>query len=523
MAKYIFIISVFISLTLEAQENQPALSVKWGKELKSQSGSYLYKIINSGKSGITALRIKKGGLISTSQKIIFEKYGASYELDRAKEFSLKYKNKSMDFEECFTLGGKMYLFSSFANQRDSKRYLFSQEVKESSLTPEKKLTFIDEMPFSVMNDAYVYSFAISPDSSHLLVYHPIPGKKDALAKYSLTVLDREMNKVWAYEYQLEGKLNRHLVESAKIDNNGNAFLLLSTTLDRKIDQPEDEKFKIVALKDKASIVDEFNINLKGLFINGLNFKVLKNNTMVCAGFYSNKGVNSIRGVFYYTIDTESKQILNQSTKEFDFDFIAGNLSESRQNRLRSGTRNSPVPELPKFNLDQLILRGDGGALLLAEQYDISVYSDYDYFTNRITNRYIYQYDDVVAVSVSPEGNIDWATRILKRQETIDDQGIYSSYTYGVMGDKIILLYNDNPKNYYKDKKASAVYEFDAYKGQPAYSIIESNGKHRSALLETNTDDRFFIRPTVCKQTGSNRILVYKEFSGRYRWGEVSLK
>ncbi len=523
MIKYLYILFLFISPILNSQVSQNPLNVEWGKEFKVTSGSYLYKIVNSGKNGVTALRLKKGGLVNTSQKIIFERYGATYDLEKAKEISLKYKNKSMDFEESFTLGGKLYLFSSFANQRDSRRYLFAQEIKQPSLTPEKKLTYIDEMPFSLLNETYIYSFSVSPDSSHLLVYHPIPGKKDEPAKYSVAVFDENLNKVWTTEYKLLGKLNRHIIENAKIDNNGNAFLLLSTTLDKKLDQPEDEKFKLIALKNKGTIIDEFDINLKGLFINGLNFKTIKYNTLVCAGFYSNRGVNSIKGVFYYTIDIDSKQVINQSTKDFEFDFIAGNLSESRRNKLKASTRNTSIPELPKFNLDQLILRGDGGALLLAEQYDVSVYSDYDYFTNRVTNRYIYQYDDIVAVSVSPEGNIDWATRIPKRQETMDDQGVYSSYCYGVTGDQLIILYNDNPKNYFKDKKSSTIYEFDAYRGQPSYSIIESNGAFSSGILENTADDRFFIRPSVCKQVGSNRILVYKEFSGRYKWGVVSLK
>ncbi len=194
MIKYLYILFLFISPILNSQVSQNPLNVEWGKEFKVTSGSYLYKIVNSGKNGVTALRLKKGGLVNTSQKIIFERYGATYDLEKVKEISLKYKNKSMDFEESFTLGGKLYLFSSFANQRDSRRYLFAQEIKQPSLTPEKKLTYIDEMPFSLLNETYIYSFSVSPDSSHLLVYHPIPGKKDEPAKYSVAVFDENLNK-----------------------------------------------------------------------------------------------------------------------------------------------------------------------------------------------------------------------------------------------------------------------------------------------------------------------------------------
>lgn len=510
-------------LVVSAQETVNPLKVKWGNELKSPSGSYLYKIVKSGKNGITALRLKKGGMFSTSQKVIFEKYNELYDIEKSKELPLKYNSKDMDFEESFSLGGKLFLFSSFANQKDSKRYLFGQEIRESTLNAEKKLTFIDEMPFSVLNDYSGYQFNISPDSNYLLVYHAIPGRKDESAKYSLLVIDKDLNKIWSKEYVLQGKLKNHIIENAKIDNFGDAYLLLSTTIDKKLERPEDEKFRLITIKSSGQLIDEFDISLKGIFINGLNFKVLKNNTIICAGFYSAKGVNSIKGVVYYSIDTETKQVIHQSTKEFDFEFITADLSENRRNKLRESTRSTAIPELPKFNLDQLILRGDGGALLLAEQYDFSVYSYYDYFSRNYTNRYIYMYDDIVAISVNPNGDIDWATRIPKHQETQDDEGIYSSYCYGVTGDKIILLYNDNPKNYFKDKKTGVTYEFDAYRGQPAYSIIESDGSQRAGLLENNGEDRYFIKPSVCKQVGSNRILIYKESDGRFRWGEVSAK
>lgn len=524
MNRYIYLGLLLISSALiSAQNKQNPLAVTWGKELKSPSGTSLYKVVESSSSGFTTVRIKKAGLLNTSQKVIFEKYDQSLGIVKSKESELKFKNKDMDFEESFAMGDKIYLFSSFANQKDSKRYLFGQELRETSLTPEKKLSYIDEMHFSLLSDVYNYEFSISPDSTHLLVYHAIPGKKNDPAKYNFVVLDKDLNKLWEREYALSGKLSSHIIENAKVDNDGNAYVLLSTTFDSKLNNPEDEKYKLISIKKDIPEPYEFDISLKNQFINGINFKVLKGNMMVCAGFYSNRGINSIKGVFYYTIDLSTQQIIKQSTKEFDFNFATSHLSEGRRDRLRASSRGDAAPELPKFNLDQLILRGDGGALLLAEQFNYMVYSDYDYFTNNIRNRYIYQFDDIVAVSVSPEGNIDWATRVPKRQETQDDDGIYSSYCYGVTGDHIVLMYNDNTKNYFKDRKEGVQYEFDGYRGQPAYSMINSDGQFSSGLLENSGDDRYFLQPRVCKQIGANKILIYKELNGRYRWGVVGVQ
>ena len=42
--------------------------------------------------------------------------------------------------------------------------------------------------------------------------------------------------------------------------------------------------------------------------------------------------------------------------------------------------------------------------------------------------------------------IDWAKKIPKVQESIDDGGTYSSYAMSVFGDKMFFIFNDNPKN-----------------------------------------------------------------------------
>ncbi|HMG15256.1 MAG TPA: hypothetical protein VK590_07420, partial [Saprospiraceae bacterium] len=85
-----------------------------------------------------------------------------------------------------------------------------------------------------------------------------------------------------------------------------------------------------------------------------------------------------------------------------------------------------------------------------------------------------------------------------------------------------LVFNDNPKNYTKEKKTGLPYEFDAYRGQPAYALIDSNGNFTTGLLEHTDASGFFIKPSLCKQIGANRLLLYKENNSSYNFGEASL-
>ncbi len=519
--KFIIALLVF-NFGLKAQVKESPVQTNWGVQHSSPSSSYLYKIIKPNKEGILSIRIKKPGMLTTTEKIIFESYNPLYKLVKAKEYPLEYKNKSMEFEECFTLGGHIYLFSSFINQGEEKRFLFAQEVHPNSLVPEKKLTFIGEMPYSLSAADLGFKFEVSADSSHLMVFQPKKAKKGEPAKYILKVIDKDLNTDWELDYSLPGKLNMHEVEGSKLDNNGNAFLLLNSTIDKSLNSPNDSRYKIISIKNKGTVVDEFPIDLKNLFINGISFKFLNDGKIICAGFYSERGMKSIKGVFYLTIDPETKAVIKQSTKAFDFNFVTSQLSVSHREKVRAAGRSNREPELPKFNLDQLILRGDGGALLLAEQFEIVSYNEYDNFSNSITERYVYRYDDIVAVSVNPQGDIDWATRIPKSQETQDDGGIYSSYCYAVTGNNILIVFNDNPKNYTKEKKNGIPYEFDAYRGQPAYALIDSEGNFTTGVLEHAEANGFFIRPSLCKQIGANRLLLYKEYNSAYSFGEAYL-
>jgi|GEM_PF-2512982 len=492
-----------------------------GIEHRHLPNSSIQKLLQADKNGILSVRIKGGSLlVSTSSKLLLEEYDSKYAIKRSKESPLKYKGKRLNFEEAFLLKEKCYLFTSFPNQKTGLTYLFAQKINRSNLTVDKKLVFLDEMPSSNFN-SYEFSFSISPDSNFLLVYQPRKGKRNEPGKYSLRVFDSQLKEKWSQVISLPGRLSNSSIDLARVDNDGKVYLLVKALTDNRVNSPEESLNKIVAINEQGMVIQEFPIKLNGLIINGANFKINNQEQLICAGYYSERGINSVKGVFYMTIDLANNKVINTSAQALPFDVVARSLSEPKRSRLRNSTQADRM-EVKDVNLDHIILRGDGGAMLLGEQFDSYEISDFDMMTNIQYNRTVYEYNDIIAVSINSSGAIDWASRIPKQQVTTDDNGRYSSYMYEVTKDKLLLLYNDNDRNVGEGERPINPRNFDGYSGVVAYSIIDSEGHVTSGGFTRKEDDGFMIRPFLCKQISQSKMLVFRELGRRYYWGTISL-
>ena len=97
----------------------------------------------------------------------------------------------------------------------------------------------------------------------------------------------------------------------------------------------------------------------------------------------------------------------------------------------------------------MIYKYDGSITVLAEYRDfyITTYTTCN-SQGGCTTRYIYHYirNNVFVINISPEGEVLSMIDIPKYQHTTDDGGQYSSFCTYRKDDRIIIIYNDNPKN-----------------------------------------------------------------------------
>jgi len=377
---------------------------------------------------------------------------------------LKYEGKERDFERVILLNGQLYFFTSFANQAKKKNYLFYQTLNER-LIPSKKLVKISEVDALNKDRKGDFNLETSRDSSKILVYSQLPYQRKEPERFSLQVFNDSLGLLWEKNIVLPYSDKLFSVEEYQVDNQGDVYLLGILYKDnsglRRRDT-SDYKYVILSYK-KDGAEDVYEVENSSYFLTDLTLRIANNGQLTCAGFYSNrglisqrnsvpilpgfgnfvdrqKGTHTVAGACFLRIDPKSRAILEQNFKPFDFEFLTDHLSEGAKERAQRAKEKGDTkrePELYQMKLDELILRSDGGAVLIAEQYSTQEYTYY-YQGISHTERY-YNYYDIIVVNIRPNGEIEWATRIPKRQETVNDDGYFSSYALTVVRDRFYFI------------------------------------------------------------------------------------
>ena len=537
----------------------PRTQVRWSNAYKEPANTEIQKIIGTEAGGFYTLRQKRGGLFGNGDvRPVIEQYDANLKLVKAQELDLTYKGKDRNLKDVAMLGGKMWLLSYFYNQKLQKTFLFAQEIKKGSLTLDDNLIKVGEQSGSNRELADVFSFTISKDSSKIVIFNQQPNEKNQQS-FTINVYDGDFNELWSKNAKLPYNRNKFDVHETLVDKSGNVYLMGIVYYDSKTRLIRDGKptyqYDLVAyVRDSTLDAQEYKIDLKDKFVSNLTFRANDENDLVFCGFYSEKNAEGIKGSCFFKINPKTKDMSSVSTREFDFGFVTANLSDRDKTRAKDAIakdNKSREPELANYNLDKLILRSDGGAILIAEQYVVeqryrnnypyspygsfynpyyynswgyrSLYSPYGY-NNYNNNRvdYYFNYNDIIVVNIQPDGEIAWTSRIPKRQLSINDNGTYSSYAMSVVADKLYFVFNDDARNF--NPKRTKIYQETPDKSSVvALAEVSRDGRVKVSPLFGNKDEGVTTRPKICRQISKNSMAIYGESGRSYRFADLNLK
>ena len=505
--------------------NVPA-KVSWGEEIREPASSTISKIISTSKYGFHALRQRAAGPLN-DEAVFVELYDNNYRLKRSKELNLKYKGKTRDFEDLLMIKGQLYLLTSFNNQAKKKNYLFYQKISDR-LNPSNDVNYLAEIDTRNKVQEGLFDIEISQDSSKVLVYNELPYKRNTPERFAFRVFDHQFNPIWNKDITLPYNDGNFVIEKYSIDNDGNVFLLGVLFKDRvriRRQGTPNYEYVILSYTQNGAKKDEYKIGLKDKFITDLTFKLDRQGNLVCSGFYSERGNYSIKGTYFFKINAATKQVSNQNLKEFDFQFLTEYMRPGEKRRAEKAEKSGNVnrgPELYRFSLDDLILRSDGGAVLIAEQY--YVYERFfRNFDGTLRYDYYYNYNDIIVVNIRPDGSIEWTVRIPKRQETLNDGGYFSSYAMSIVKDRIYFIFNDNPRNFETRNVGNRLYNYNGRQSIVALAEIKKDGSVSEYPLFYNMDADVTTRPKLSKQVGSRKMMIYGERNRRYRFAKLEFE
>jgi len=129
----------------------------------------------------------------------------------------------------------------------------------------------------------------------------------------------------------------------------------------------------------------------------------------------------------------------------------------------------------------------------------------------------------VVVKMMANGKVEWAANIPKFQESVNDYGIYSSYAFGVSGNSMYFVFNENEDNL----KINNQKEMQAMtKIRSAVQVVcklNSNGSFsRKALSSDKKKSNFYFIPENSSQISENSLLLMGLTNNKFRLGVLPL-
>jgi hypothetical protein len=438
------------------------------------------------------------------------------ELNLKKEVALapKLGKKRMQYEFAEKIGGKMYTFSSVLERETRQNKLMVQEVNPQTLQLSKKP--IQVATTSIRNSRNIGTFAyqLSRKKTHLLIVGYEPYERGENEKFNLSVYNRDMEAQWDKQITIPFRDELFFIERFVVDDRGDVYVLGK----RYFDKPKTRRrgkpnysYVILAYRFRGIEFEQYEINLRDNFITDLSFTVNDAGDLICAGFYSDRGAVSVKGTYYMSIDAITQEQKEEGFFQFDQNFLSQFMTDRQAARGR---------ELYDYKLEEIILRADGGAILIAEQYfvDQVTYSDID---GSVRTRYYYNYNDIIVVSINPDKTIEWATKVPKRQQTVDDFGYFSSFAHAISGRSLYLVFNDNPRNF--DGRARFPQAFNGTRSVVALVSIDPAGNIRKEIISRNRAEGIITRPKSSEQVSRQKLVIYGSRGRKYKLGEILLE
>jgi hypothetical protein len=277
----------------------------------------------------------------------------------------------------------------------------------------------------------------------------------------------------------------------------------------------------LVVKTLAKETFEYNeIDLNEKYIDEVKLKIdNRNNRYLVNTFYYTQNRGSIEGLFTYIWDKAAeKKFASQFTEIYD--------------SLRDEAKDAGMLRfaLNDFFIRNIIVKADGGFILTAEDFTSDTrgynFNRYDYLYNpyslssggyyynpyrgyyRPLNSYSnqestrYYYDNILVMSISKTGQLQWS-KVLHKSQFDDDDENFLSFSTMTSGSEIHFLFNE-------DKKFQIISD---------QSIAADGTIKRYPTLKSPQRGYEFM-PSLSKQTGASQIIIPCSYRGNICFAKI---
>ncbi|MEL6589693.1 MAG: hypothetical protein AAFQ68_06420, partial [Bacteroidota bacterium] len=253
---------------------------------------------------------------------------------------------------------------------------------------------------------------------------------------------------------------------------------------------------------------QYVLDLEDRNLEDIQFELSPKGQLICGGLFGEADARGVDGTFLIRYDTKSEELISETYSPFDRSILVEMVGEK-------GADDEVSPTT--YVLDRMIMKGDGGVVLVAESYYTRTVSSYS--NGQWTYRTYFYYNDILVASLDPEGETEWYELIEKRQVS---SGIttFSSYKLMVLPDRLCFIYNDSRKNAGTDN--DKIYNFSGGKNAVVSMVnIGLDGRQEKEFLINSKDEGVFFIPFLSFQYNSQEMLLRAEKRNKSRYARLT--
>ena len=269
-----------------------------------------------------------------------------------------------------------------------------------------------------------HQIASSKNKKHFLAY--LPGTNNAVNIINFDVLSKSTS--WQKKFQFADLHYYKEFQQILINNIGDVFMVYNQHNTSK--KRNKHQFAIAHISNNKA-VKVHHVPFHNYISYDMNIQYDEvNQQLVAAGLYSTK--NSVAtGIFYFHTNLKTIPLIQ--------------TSELEENFMRSlvGTKRKKINGIQNFMICELVLRKDGGALLVAEQRFAYESSGFFYPEESPKSQADYLYENILIASIHPSGKVYWKDVLYKGQSSENDNGRYSSFFAFTTNSNVRFLYNND--------------------------------------------------------------------------------
>lgn len=485
-----------------AQPSTENFNIKWGKEAKAPGKwERINKIIGADENKVYALRTEYLGTLFLNGKkkdqIYLESISKkSMNVLKSVEVEMKYNSQNLQYVDILESGDELILFTAYMDKKEGVAKLLGQKVSKTTLAPQKKHIEIAE----VKVDSKVKGNFLLRQSEDKLAFgvtfltYSKGLQLNFDQEYHFIAFNSNLEKLWEKHTDFDN-LNVANIDEMVLDNVGNIFVGFSTEFNRKSNTRD---YFLHQLSQEIKKVHPLSIEEEQIMTINL---VPKENYVYSVGLSKSIGAEDHNSCYSIQFDTHANEILKTSSAPFNADILLIGLDKTKADKLKNNLKKLKKEGIAGFFSESIVMKKDGGFFIVAEHLDFSTHFATN--PNLSMDRTEYIYNDLLLVEYAPNGEILNTSKIPKRQRGAAKN--YLSYTLFMAKDNPHFIMNNTP---YFGRGGEKLLLKGLNEGREAYTN-EIGDISSMKMLPC---------PQISKQTGPNEIILYAEYTDKYRFG-----